>query len=206
MHDLGGKDGFGPVVVEEEEPVFHEDWEGRVFAMAGLARATCGFGTPQFRHAIERMRPAAYLAASYYERWLTALATLVVEKQVVSAADLDQEVGGTFALSGPVRAAPLGAAGPDLTEPRFSVGDAVRVRVAHPRGHTRCPGYVRGRRGVVVRYDGPCNFDDVEAHAEGKRVEPLYCVRFQGADLFGQDSEPNSVVYADLFDSYLEAR
>ena len=91
------------------------------------------------------------LAASYYERWLTALATLVVEKQVVSAADLDQEVGGTFALSGPVRAAPLGAAGPDLTEPRFSVGDAVRVRVAHPRGHTRCPGYVRGRRGVVVR-------------------------------------------------------
>jgi nitrile hydratase len=34
------------------------------------------YNLDQFRDAIERMPPAAYLAASYYERWLVAVETL----------------------------------------------------------------------------------------------------------------------------------
>jgi len=34
VHDLGGMDGFGAVEVETDEPVFHETWEGRVWAMS----------------------------------------------------------------------------------------------------------------------------------------------------------------------------
>ena len=33
IHDMGGMDGFGPVEAEEDEPVFHDAWEGRVFAL-----------------------------------------------------------------------------------------------------------------------------------------------------------------------------
>ena len=33
VHDMGGMDGFGKVVVEENEPPFHAKWEGRVLAM-----------------------------------------------------------------------------------------------------------------------------------------------------------------------------
>jgi nitrile hydratase len=206
MHDLGGRAGFGAVVVEPDEPPFHEEWEGRVFAL-GAAMMTPGlYGTPEFRHAVERMRPAHYLAASYYERWLTAIATLLVEKGTVARDELDEAVGATFPLSGPLRVAPASTVGPDVTEARFRVGDEVVVRNLHPLGHTRCPGYVRGHHGVIVRYDGPCNFDDVEAHAGTKRVEPLYCVVFDSTELWGDDAEANTIVAVDLFEFYLEAR
>ena len=33
VHDMGGMHGFGPVKPEPNEPVFHSDWERRVFAM-----------------------------------------------------------------------------------------------------------------------------------------------------------------------------
>src|SRR5213076_2786039 len=130
------------------------------------------YGTPEFRHAMERMYPLHYLSASYYERWLTATATLLVEKEVITRGDLDEAVEGGFPLSAPPRTAPLRDPGPDVTDPRFGIGQRARVRNAHPHGHTRCPGYVRGKHGVVVRYDGPCNFDDVEAHSDAKRLEP----------------------------------
>ena len=33
IHDMGGMHGFGPVEEEPDEPVFHETWESRVYAM-----------------------------------------------------------------------------------------------------------------------------------------------------------------------------
>jgi len=87
VHDMGGMDGFGPVVREENEPVFHADWEGRAYALAlatGLARSNAD----EFRHAIERIPPARYLKSSYYERWLAAVETLLVERGVVTLEEI----------------------------------------------------------------------------------------------------------------------
>ena len=204
VHDLGGRDGMGPVVVEEDEPVFHEPWERRVFGLAGAALGAAGAGTPVFRHGIERMLPAHFFAASYYERWLTSLATVLVERGIVTREELGAALGDEFALSGPLRVSPLADTGADNTDAQFGIGDAVRVSNRHPHGHTRCPNYVRGHQGVIVRYDGPCNFDDVEAHSDGKRREPLYCVRFDSRDLWGDDAEPKAFVNVDLFEDYLE--
>ena len=195
---------MGPVVVEQDEPVFHAPWESRVLALSFAAMGAAGIGTPVFRHGIERMEPAHFFAAPYYERWLTSVTTLLVERGVLTREELRAELGEEFPLSGPLRVSPLGAPGADHTDPQFAIGDTVRVRNRHPRGHTRCPNYVRGHQGVIVRYDGPCNFDDVEAHADGRRREPLYCVRFAGRELWGDDAEPNSVVHVDLFEDYLE--
>ena len=77
----GGEAGFGPVEVEADEPTFHEDWERRVFRL-NAAAITAGIvgGGGVFRHSIERMDPGHYLTSSYYEHWLTGLATLVVEQ------------------------------------------------------------------------------------------------------------------------------
>jgi hypothetical protein len=86
INDMGGMEGFGPVpVADDGDPApFHADWEARVFA---LSRVLMGelrlFTTDEFRDAIERMPPADYLAASYYERWLTALETLLRERGVL---------------------------------------------------------------------------------------------------------------------------
>jgi len=76
VNDVGGQSGFGAVVVEPDEPPFHADWEARVYAL-NVAMLRRGIYTlDQFRDAIERMPPAEYLAASYYERWLHAVETL----------------------------------------------------------------------------------------------------------------------------------
>src|ERR1700733_5545427 len=148
VHDMGGMDGFGPIPIEKNEPVFHAAWEGRMYAIAmSLAREFRN--TDEFRHAIERIPASVYLDSSYYERWLNAMMTLLVEKHKVSR---DELVGAD-----PV--APAQAANhfkgdsPKVRRrrPRFRQGDRVVARNINPTGHTRLPRYVRGKRGVIER-------------------------------------------------------
>jgi len=88
VHDLGGLDGMGPIVVEKDEPVFHAEWERRVFGMFLPIFATGSFNIDELRHAIERMGAPGYLNTSYYEHWLHAYETLLVEKGVLTADEL----------------------------------------------------------------------------------------------------------------------
>jgi nitrile hydratase subunit beta len=81
VHDMGGQTGFGPVPVGEDGvPPFAADWEARVYALATALRRRGVINSDELRDAIERLPPQQYLAASYYERWLGALETLVAEK------------------------------------------------------------------------------------------------------------------------------
>ena len=87
-HDLGGMDGFGPINPEPDEPVFHGEWERRVFAMTVAMGFTGAWNIDMSRHARERMDPAEYLRASYYEKWLHGLETLLVEKGLLTRVEL----------------------------------------------------------------------------------------------------------------------
>ena len=203
IHDLGGMQGLGPVEHSPAEPAFHFPWEARARALLGIVAEAVDASGGEFRHAIERMDPGHYLTSSYYEHWLTAAATLAVEHGLVSHPELEARAGGPFPLSGPVLAQPAGDAGPDLDRPRFAAGDRVLVRDWHPAGHTRCPRYVRGKPGVVVRLDGIYSVPDVEAHGPARRHEPTYSVRFDAADLWS-DGQEGVFVHVDLWDSYLE--
>lgn len=89
IHDLGGMHGMGGLDIEQHEPVFHAEWEQRMFAMFIACFAGGHFNVDEFRHAIERMAPASYLATSYYEHWLHALETLLLEKGIIAQAELD---------------------------------------------------------------------------------------------------------------------
>ena len=201
VHDLGGIQGFGPVVVERDEPVFHADWERRAFGLTAGCMLS-GHLAGRFRHAIERMEPAWYLVSGYYEHWLTAAATGVVEAGIVTQAELDARLGRPYPVASPMRAPRLTNPGSSLFEHRFAVGDEVRVREWHPLGHTRAPRYVQGKRGTVVRLDGVFSLPDVEYHCDLKRDEPTYSVRFEAEELWGEPGDP---VHVDLWDSYLEA-
>ena len=53
VHDTGGTYGSGPVEPEEDEPVFHEPWEGRMFGL--MVAAGSGLFS---RQAIESIEPA----------------------------------------------------------------------------------------------------------------------------------------------------
>ena len=204
VHDLGGMDGFGPVEVEANEPVFHHAWERVVFGLVAALSAQRLTNTHTFRHAIERMEPMHYLTSPYYEHWLTALATLLVEKGAVTPTELEAGAGGRFPMSQLARSVSTAASAPSAAAPRFAVGSTVVVRNVHPFGHTRCPRYVRGKRGVVTRVDSRFPLPDVAAHG-GERCEQYeYNVRFDGCVLWGDMADTPVGVYVDLWESYLE--
>src|ERR1700730_7939333 len=101
MHDLGGKQGFGRVRHSLRAQTFHEPWEKRVNALYSLAVKLGIFNMDEYRHAIERMEPRHYLSASYYERSLTSLATLCVEKGILTREELERRAQGLFPLAAP---------------------------------------------------------------------------------------------------------
>jgi nitrile hydratase len=189
--------------MEPYERHYHARWEPtirllfRVILPRHLPNGTDG----ALRHAIERMDAEHYLRSSYYERWVTAAATLAVESGIVTHADLEDRAGGPFPLSRPVTATTI--TDPPAGRARFVVGDRVRVRGWHPRGHTRCPWYIRGHVGVVTRCDGAFSLPDEEAHSEHHVHEPTYSVRFDAGELWN-DGQPGVTVNVDLWDSYLE--
>src|SRR5207237_10576485 len=79
IHDMGGMHGFGPVEPEQDEPVFHEPWEGRVMAMQRAMGYTQLWTIDGGRAGRELLPPVIYLAASYYERWFLGLEQQVLE-------------------------------------------------------------------------------------------------------------------------------
>lgn len=212
VHDLGGTHGFGPVEREIDEPVFHADWEPRVLAMVRIVAGQEYFTGDAHRRAIESIAPAEYLRASYYERWLAALETLMTEQGVLTGDELVQRI--EFLRQHPDATTPRTAVtapppspvppSPPPPAPRFAVGDAVMTRNIHPIHHTRLPRYARGKRGIIQFLYGPRTFPDTNAHGLGEQPQPLYSVRFDARELWGDDAEPHQTVALDLWDSYLD--
>jgi nitrile hydratase subunit beta len=218
IHDLGGMHGFGRVEREENEPPFHAAWEAAVLA---IMRSTSGgrvYNIDEFRHAIERMEPPRYLNSSYYERWLDGVTRVLIDKGVITPEEI--EARASFLADHPEAAARPAATGsrpttrpllstaetffrPGSAPPRFAPGDLVITRTARPRGHTRLPRYARGKRGAIDRLHGVCVLPDANAHGLGEQPEPVYSVRFDARELWGESAEPNQDVLIDLWESYL---
>ena len=199
LHDLGGKQGFGPVRYTPNARAFHEPWEVRVNSLYALAVRLGIFNMDEYRHAIERMEPRHYLSASYYERSLTSLATLCVEKGVLTRDELERRAGGFFPLAAPSAPGRTNIADRE----RFEPGDRVRVRLDHVPGHVRMPGYIRGKSGVVVGVSPVYPFPDAHAHSIEAVDEPTYDVRFRAEELWPESAEP-ALVHVGVFQSYLE--
>jgi nitrile hydratase subunit beta len=219
IHDLGGKQGFGPIVREDAEPAFHERWEARVFAIVGAAGAVRAMrNTDQFRHAIERIDPAAYLSHGYYGRWLGGVETLLCEADVIDEQSLRAAVarlGGDPDSPGAARPArdpdvidyapaALGNQRPLDVPARFAPGDLVRTTYWATSRHTRLPSYARGRQGVIAACHDGWVFPDTNAHGKGENPQHLYTVVFSGVELWGPEAEPGVQVSLDLFEPYLE--
>ena len=198
MHDLGGKQGFGRVRYTLNAPAFHAAWEVRANSLYAFAVRIGIFNMDEYRHAIERMEPRHYLAASYYERSLTSLATLCVEKGVFTREELERRAQGHVPLAAPSAPGRTNLAAAQA----FKIGDRVRVRLDSVPGHMRMPAYVRGKVGVVVGASPPYPFPDAHAHAVEAQDEPTYDVRFRSDELW-PDSSDDALVHVGVFQSYL---
>jgi len=196
VHDLGGKQGFGRVVYPW--PKHDETWEPLVRALSAFAIKRHIYNMDEMRHAIERMEPRHYVSAAYFERHLTAVATLLVEKGVVTREELESMVDGMFPLAGAI--GPGRQAAPPQS---FAIGDRVRVKNEYVPGHVRMPAYIRGKEGVVVRVSPPYPFPDTAAHGERAPMEATCDVRFRSRDLW-PDSCDEALNHVGVFQSYLE--
>lgn len=213
IHDMGGMQCFGPVVREADEPVFHEAWEARLFAIRHALGAWGKWNIDASRYAREVIAPAEYLRMSYYERWLAGLLTQLVDVGLVTADELASGKPAAGSAKSEPALRPEGlprllAGSPTLRSvdvvPAFRAGDAVRARNVQPTGHTRLPRYVRGKRGTVVRDHGVHVFPDTNAHGQGEQPQRLYGVRFEAAELWGKPAATREAIHLDLWESYLE--
>jgi nitrile hydratase beta subunit len=214
VHDMGGMHGMGAIQAERDEPVFHDSWEARVFA---LTRAMGAFGTWNIdasRHQRELIPAAEQLRMSYYERWLAGLSELLIKHGFLTA---DELVSGKAAPTAPNRipALPAGRVPEFISRgspasrhcdhaPRFQPRQRVRARNLNPVGHTRLPRYVRGRLGTIDRVQGAFVFPDTNAHFLGESPQHIYSVRFEARELWGADAPPSDAVYVDLWEDYLD--
>jgi nitrile hydratase subunit beta len=213
IHDLGGMHGFGPVDAEADEPVFHHDWEKRVFALLVPLSAAAPFCVDEFRHAIERMVPASYLQTTYFEHWLHGFETLALEKGVVTTEELRN--GHAAAGSKPGTPSVLASAVEKITttgrsarvdaevKAKFKEGDMVVVKNINPPTHTRMPRYVRDKLGCIDRDHGVFVLPDSAAHGKGDKPQHCYSVYFSAQELWGTKVSRNDSVYVDMWDDYL---
>jgi len=213
--DLGGMMGFGPVVAEKNEPIFHGDWEKRALGVTLCCGALGEWNIDVSRHARETLHPADYLASSYYEIWTKGLLKLLAARGLVSA----EEMAAGHSLGAaktparpPLKAADvparLAAGGPCdrplERAPLFKAGDRVRTRNFHPTGHTRLPRYARGKAGVIENRQGSFVYPDTNAHGKGEDPQWIYSVVFSGTELWGPDADPALSVAIDCWEPYLE--
>lgn len=211
IHDLGGRQGFGPIDIDQQDRTFQFDWEERMWgiARAGVAQ---GITIDWFRHGIERMVPADYLGFRYFNKWATNYTALLIDNGLVTLAE---------ALRGHVDepqppAGPLGV--PELLErnrrsnvsfrrdvdaaPAFAVGDSVRTKRRVDSEHTRLPHYATSARGTITAQHGAHLLPD--RGAAGEHVaEHLYTVEFAAPELWGEAADPRDTVRLDLWESYL---
>jgi nitrile hydratase beta subunit len=215
IHDMGGFTQFGPIPQEKDEPVFHADWERKVFAMNIASLAFLG-PVDRARHAVEKMNTVEYLNSSYYERWLRGIEIMgkdlgylsdeeIATGKVIDHKEMPHPPPNAEMVEGLIRGGAPATREDGRLEPAFSVGDKVRVRNLESKGHSRATNYVKGKVGVITKFSGSHLLPDSHAHDLGDNAQPLYSVRFEAKTLWGENVDRKDCVYIDLWEDYLEA-
>ncbi len=212
LADLGGRPGHGRVAPEPEGELFHAPWEPHALALTLAMGGTGSWNIDMSRSARETL--PNYAELSYYQIWLAGLEKLMAERLLLLADEL--AAGHALRPTAPVarvlQAGDVAAAlakgspteRPATTAARFQVGQRVRTREHPVPQHTRLPGYVHGKLGVIEHLHGTHVFADTHAQGQGERPQWLYTVVFDGTELWGADAAPGLKVSVDAWEPYLE--
>lgn len=97
VHDRGGWPDAGPIDKSEHDCSL---WEKRTDALLMLLVSPTKrlLRVDELRRAIESLPLDAYEKLKYYERWITAIEALMVEKGILTQEEIDrkaEEYGGT---------------------------------------------------------------------------------------------------------------
>lgn len=214
VHDMGGMQGYGPVVIEENEPLFHHAWEARALAITLAMGATGKWNIDQARSTRESLPALHYLSISYYQIWIEGLQRLLVKTGLIA----EEEINASRALVPPVEGvrtllkdnvtATLARGGPSArpaqTEALFAIGQKVRTKQMNPTTHTRLPRYCRDKLGTITAIHGAHVYPDANGRGMGEQPKWLYTVSFEAEELWGPDTTA-SEVRVDCWEPYLMA-
>ncbi len=237
QHNLGGIDNL-ETLESLEKRVFVQPWEQIIFAihvaMMGLSKHLDvakvpttfkdGWTWADLRKGAEAMHPFDYFKYRYYEKWLGGISGFFVSQGYVSAAELEAKTKEY--LSNPNT--PLPQEGNRAIDdqvmhyletgdspkrdvkmtPKFKLGDTVTVKDVPAGDHTRLPGHLRGKTGVIESvYDGVYTyFCSTGPDGLGEPM-PSYCVKFDPNNIWDKSvTEKGMYFYADLFEVYLGSR
>lgn len=199
------KDSANGYPIAELPTTFREDW-----TWASL------------RTGAEDMQPFEYFKFRYYEKWLGGIAQFFVDRGYITSEELEQRTAQFRAH--PDAALPEkpnaalhrqierylneGDSGyhEPVSPPQFTVGQAVVVADPAAVDHTRLPGYLRNKRGVVdLVYPGRYSYF-VSTGVDGiGEPMPVYRVAFDASAIWGDTkSEANTTIYADLYEAYVQ--
>jgi nitrile hydratase beta subunit len=207
IHDMGGMHGFGKVVPEKDEPVFHAPWEGHCLALNRAMGAIGAWSIDEGRAGIEA------LESSYYKKWALRLENMVIARGLAGADEIaaghalrsGNRLNRKLQIADVPRTLSRGSFGrTPQSAPRFKIGDRVRTKNIHPPTHTRLPRYARGRVGVIEANRGCHVFPDSTAVRAGENPQWLYTVLFQGRELWGEECDPTLKVSIEAFEPYLD--
>jgi len=210
--DLGGERGQGRVIHESEGALFHAPWERQALGLTLAMGATGAWNLDMSRSARETLPD--YRSLSYYDIWMTALESLLIERgwvgrdEIVAGRMLHPARSGLTVLRAADVPALLAKGSPTQRPPtapaRFAVGEEVRLRANAVIHHTRLPGYARGKIGRIDQLRGVHVFADARAQGLGEQPNWLYTVVFTGRELWGDDADQGQRVSIDAWEPYLE--
>ena len=210
IHDMGGLQDMGSIRRETPEPVFHAEWERRIFALFNALDVS----DSARRQQIELIAPAEYLRLSYYARWLAAIEPLMTRVGMLTSEELEsgKVIGGTNQKWDVLTAAEAhtwitpasGTKAASNALARFRVNQRVRARNLNPIGHTRLPRYVRGKTGTIERVCAVALLPDAVAQDLGEKPQHAYSVRFAARELWGERTNERDSVYIGMWEDYLE--
>lgn len=214
VHDMGGKQGFGPVDVNEPEKPFHHEWEGREWGISQSQAGAPDWTIDWWRHIRELIMPCDYLERPYFDSWAQTDLAGYINSGLIS---IDEVISGKSAgppCDAPAALSTAEAISADASHamrydvdidaaPLFGVGENVRARAIGGQYHTRLPQYVRGKPGKIHAHHGAHILPDMNAFGV-KQGQHIYSVVFDAADLWPEGKGKRDRVFLDLWESYLE--
>ena len=157
------------------------------------------------RTGAESMNPFDYFKFRYYEKWLGGITQFFIDKGYVTAEELESRISEAVSTAD-VEVAPaiddqviaylrLGdSPRRDVAHPKFAVGSSVAITDVPADAHSRLPGYLRGKVGIVERvFEGDYGYFTHTGDGLGDPQE-----------IWGPRAEPGPLkLYAELFEAYL---
>ena len=215
---MGGRFGVGAIQPASiKDKTFKETWHARALAVTLATGSLRQWNLDMSRHARECLPPKDYCEFSYYNKWISALANLLVARGVISSDEFSDPIQKMHPLSSrkllAVEVAKVLSKGAPTSRsvedpPKFLLGQNVKTRRAQNKfvsgGHTRLPKYAERSKGKIEICHGAHVFPDAHAHDLGEQPEHLYTVSFLASELWESPENPNDTLCVDIWESYME--